>query len=69
MLNKEQVGGLLRLAVGALSGFFIAKGFGDAALWADIAAGAAIVGAGIWSLFIHAPGTKIDTVAQAEAKK
>ena len=74
MLNGEQVGGLLRLVIVGLSGWAIAKGYGDAALWTSIAGGAAIVGAGVWSLFTNKPGTVIPTpkavaVGEAVAKE
>jgi hypothetical protein len=50
-MTAEQFGAMLRTLIQFVSGYFVAKGIGDATLWVTIAAAAASVGSGLWSFF------------------
>jgi hypothetical protein len=49
LFTKEQVGGFVRAALAALSGAFIAKGWGDASLWEAISGAVVLLVTGVWS--------------------
>lgn len=48
-MNKEQIGGLIRAVLAAVSGYFIGKGIGDAGLWEAISGALVLLGTGLWS--------------------
>lgn len=49
MINKEQVGGIVRAVLAAVSGYFIGKGIGDAGLWEAITGAVTLLVTGFWS--------------------
>ena len=46
---NEQIQSLIRKGLTLLSGFLIAKGWGDAALWETISGAVVLLGSGVWS--------------------
>lgn len=53
MFTKEQFGGILRLALGVLSGYAIAQHWGDASVWAEITSGVVVAGTAVWSAWTN----------------
>lgn len=54
-MTSDQITGLVRLALGLISGFFITKGIGDASLWNWIIGGILAVIPGAWSWYSNRP--------------
>lgn len=48
-MTGEQIGGIVRAVVAAASGYLVAKGIGDAALWQAVAGAVATVVVAWWS--------------------
>lgn len=48
-MSTEQVGGLVRAVLAAISGYAIGKGYGDAELWVSISGAAVLIVTGAWS--------------------
>lgn len=53
-MNLEQFKSIIRLVAGIASGWLIAKGIGDAAIWEVITAGVVAGGTLVWSQVTHA---------------
>lgn len=49
LFTKEQVAGFVRAGLAAVAGYFIGKGFGDAALWEAIGGAVTLIVTGFWS--------------------
>lgn len=54
-MTGEQIGGIVRAVVAVASGYLIAKGVGDAALWQTISGAVASVAVAWWSWKTNKP--------------
>ena len=50
-MTAEQIGAVVRTIIQLVSGFAIAKGIGDDAMWLAISGGAVAIASGLWSYF------------------